>query len=58
MKKVLESFIPKKQDLFSVQTTLLTIFALIHFEFDCDIWFIFIVGVVTIGMDFVYKACK
>jgi hypothetical protein len=58
MKKILESFIPKKQDIFSVQTTLLTIFALIYFKIDCDIWFMFIVMGVTIGMDFIYKACK
>jgi hypothetical protein len=58
MKKILNQFIPSKQDLFSIQTTLLTCFALITFDFDCGLWFIFIVAAVTIGMDFVYKACK
>jgi hypothetical protein len=58
MKKIIKSFTPSKQDLFSIQTTLLSIFALITFDFDCGLWFIFIVAGVTIGMDFVYKACK
>jgi hypothetical protein len=58
MKKLIENITPKKQDLFSIQTTLLTSFALITFDFDCGMWFIFIVAAVTIAMDFVYKACK
>ena len=58
MKKIIENFTPKKQDLFSIQTTMLTIFALMHFNFHCGLWFIFIVAGVTIAMDFVYKACK
>ena len=58
MKKIIKSFTPSKQDLFSIQTTLLSIFALITFDFDCGLWFIFIVAGVTIAMDFVYKACK
>jgi hypothetical protein len=58
MKKLIENLTPKKQDLFSIQTTLLTIFTLLHFEFDCGLWFIFIIAAVTIAMDFVYKACK
>ena len=58
MKKLIENLTPKKQDLFSIQTTMLTSFALINFKFDCGLWFIFIVAGVTIAMDFVYKACK
>jgi len=58
MKKLIENLTPKKQDLFSIQTTLLCVFALIRFDFDCGIWFMFIVMAVTIGMDFIYKACK
>jgi len=58
MKKLIGNLTPKKQDLFSIQTTLLTCFALITFDFDCGLWFIFIVAGVTIAMDFVYKACK
>jgi hypothetical protein len=58
MKKIIESFTPSKQDLFSIQTTLLSIFALITFDVDCGMWFIFIVAAVTIAMDFVYKSCK
>jgi len=58
MKKLIENLTPKKQDLFSIQTTLLTCCALITFDFYCGLWFIFIVAGVTIAMDFVYKACK
>jgi hypothetical protein len=58
MKKLIENLKPKKQDLFSIQTTLLTCFALIAFDFDCGLWFAFIGAGVTIGMDLVYKACQ
>ena len=58
MKKLIENLKPKKQDLFSIQTTLLTSFALMQLNFDCGLWFIFIVAGITIGMDFIYKACK
>jgi hypothetical protein len=58
MKKILNQFIPSKQDLFSIQSTLLSIFALFHFEFKFGLLFMVIVALYTIGMDLIYKACK
>ena len=58
MKKILNQFIPSKQDLFSMQSTLLSIFALLHFEFDFGILFMVIVALYTIGMDLIYRICK
>jgi hypothetical protein len=58
MKKILNQFIPSKQDLFSIQSTLLSIFALLHFEFDFGILFMVIVALYTIGMDLIYRICK
>jgi len=58
MKKILNQFIPSKQDLFSIQSTMLSIFALFHFEFDFGLLFMVIVALYTIGMDLIYKACK
>jgi hypothetical protein len=58
MKKILNQFIPSKQDLFSIQSTLLSIFALFHFEFDFGILFMVIVALYTIGMDLIYRICK
>jgi hypothetical protein len=58
MKKILHQFIPSKQDLFSIQSTLLSIFALFHFEFDFGLLFMVIVALYTIGMDLLYKICK
>jgi hypothetical protein len=58
MKKIIESFTPSKQDLFSIQSTLLSIFGLCHFKFDFGLLFIVIVALYTIGMDQIYKACK
>lgn len=55
MKKILQQFIPSKQDLFSIQSTLLSIFALFHFKFDFGILFMVIVALYTIGMDLIYK---
>jgi len=55
MKKILNQFIPSKQDLFSIQSTLLSIFALFHFEFDFGFLFMVIVALYTIGMDQIYK---
>jgi hypothetical protein len=55
MKKILHQFIPSKQDLFSIQSTLLSIFALFHFEFDFGLLFMVIVALYTIGMDQIYK---
>jgi hypothetical protein len=58
MKKLIENLTPKKQDLFSIQSTLLSIFALFHFEFKVGFLFMVIVALFTIGMDQIYKACK
>jgi hypothetical protein len=58
MKKILHQFIPSKQDLFSIQSTVLSIFALFHFEFDFGILFMIIVALYTIGMDLIYKAFR
>jgi hypothetical protein len=58
MKKIIESFTPSKQDLFSIQSTLLSIFALFHFEFEFGILFMVIVALYTIGMDLLYRICK
>jgi hypothetical protein len=58
MKKILHQFIPSKQDLFSIQSTLLSIFALFHFEFEFGILFMVIVALYTIGMDLLYRICK
>jgi hypothetical protein len=58
MKKIIESFTPSKQDLFSIQSTLLSIFALFHLEFKVDLLFMVIVALYTIGMDLIYKACR
>jgi hypothetical protein len=58
MKKILHQFIPSKQDLFSIQSTLLSIFTLLHFKFELGLLFIVIVALYTIGMDLIYKACR
>jgi hypothetical protein len=58
MKKILHQFIPSKQDLFSIQSTLLSIFALFHFKFEFGILFMVIVALYTIGMDLLYRICK
>jgi hypothetical protein len=58
MKKILHQLIPSKQDLFSIQSTVLSIFALFHFEFDFGLLFMVIVALYTIGMDLIYKACR
>ena len=58
MKKILNQFIPSKQDLFSIQSTLLSIFALFHFKFEFGLLFMVIVALYTIGMDLLYKICK
>jgi hypothetical protein len=58
MKKISNQFIPSKQDLFSIQSTLLSIFALFHFELEFGILFMVIVALYTIGMDLIYRICK
>ena len=58
MKKIIQSFTPSKQDLFSIQSTLLSIFALFHFEFEVGFLFMVIVALYTIVMDLIYRACK
>jgi hypothetical protein len=58
MKKILTQFIPSKQDIFSIQSTMLSIFALFHFEFEFGLLFMVIVALYTICMDLLYKICK
>jgi len=58
MKKILNSFTPSKQDLFSIQSTLLSIFTMLYFEFEVGFLFMVIVALYTIGMDLIYKAFK
>lgn len=48
----------KKQDLFSVSSTLLAIFGLMQLNISNLFLFIVLVALYTIAMDFVYKACK
>lgn len=48
----------KKADLFSISSTLLAIFGLMQVEISNLFLFMILVGVYTILMDFIYKACK
>ena len=48
----------KKQDLFSVSSTLLAIFGLMQVNISNLFLFMIYVALFTIGMDFIYKACK
>ena len=48
----------KKQDLFSISSTLLAIFGLMQVDISNLFLFIVLVALYTIVMDFVYKACK
>jgi hypothetical protein len=48
----------KKADLFSLSSTLLAIFGLIKLDVSNVFLFFVLVGIYTIAMDFVYKACK
>jgi hypothetical protein len=48
----------KKADLFSLSSTLLAIFGLMQLDISNLFIFIVLVGIYTIAMDFVYKACK
>ena len=48
----------KKQDLFSISSTLLAIFGLMQVDISNLFLFIVLVALYTIAMDFVYKACK
>jgi hypothetical protein len=48
----------KKADLFSLSSTLLAIFGLMQLDISNLFLFMVLVGLYTIGMDFVYKHCK
>ena len=48
----------KKQDLFSLSSTLLAIFGLMQVNISNLFLFIVVVALYTIAMDFVYKASK
>lgn len=48
----------KKQDLFSLSSTLLAIFVLIRLDVANVFLFIVLAALYTIGMDLIYKACK
>lgn len=48
----------KKADLFSLSSTLLAIFGLMQLDISNLFLFIVLVGLYTLGMDFIYKACK
>jgi len=48
----------KKQDLFSVSSTLLAIFGLMQVNISNLFLFISIVSLYTLVMDLIYKACK
>jgi len=48
----------KKEDLFSISSTLLAIFGLMQVNISNLFLFVILVALYTIGMDFVYRACK
>lgn len=48
----------KKEDLFSVSSTLLAIFGLMQVNISNLFLFIVLVALYTIAMDLVYKQCK
>ncbi len=58
MKKILQQFIPTKQDLFSIQSVVLSIFVLFNFDYDFGLLFMVIVSLYAIGMELIYKACR
>lgn len=58
MRKIIESFTPKKQDIFSASSTALSIFMFMHFDVPMNFVFMIYVALFTIGMDFIYRACK
>jgi hypothetical protein len=58
MKKLIENLTPKKQDLFSIQSVLLSIFVLFNFDYDFGLLFMVIVSLYAIGMDLLYKVLK
>jgi hypothetical protein len=58
MKKILYQLIPSKQDLFSIQSVLLSIFVLFNFDYDFGLLFMVIVFLYAIGMDLLYRICK
>jgi hypothetical protein len=58
MKKILQQFIPSKQDLFSIQSVVLSIFVLFNFDYDFGLLFMVIVSLYSIGMDLLYRILK
>lgn len=48
----------KKEDLFSISSTLLAIFGLMQVPISNLFLFVILVALYTIGMDFIYRACK
>jgi len=48
----------KKEDLFSISSTLLAIFGLMQVNISNLFLFMVLVALYTIGMDLIYKACK
>ena len=48
----------KKEDLFSASSTLLAIFGLMQVNISNLFLFVILVALYTIGMDFIYRACK
>jgi hypothetical protein len=58
MKKILQQLIPSKQDLFSIQSVLLSIFVLFNFDYDFGLLFMVIVSLYAIGMGLLYKVLK
>jgi hypothetical protein len=48
----------KKEDLFSISSTLLAIFGLMQMNISNLFLFMVLVALYTIGMDLIYKACK
>jgi hypothetical protein len=58
MKKIIENLTPKKQDLFSIQSVVLSIFVLFNFDYDFGLLFMVIVSLYAIGMDLLYRICK
>ena len=48
----------KKQDLFSISSTLLAIFGLMQVDISNLFLFMVLVALYTIAMDLVYRSCK
>jgi len=48
----------KKEDLFSISSTLLAIFGLMQVNISNLFLFVVLVALYTLAMDFIYRACK